>query len=195
MNELTCATVMALALVAGACDTDPPEPRFGVDVLGLVYDVTDDKEGVYPNDAVLGNPDNPFRFTAISIEARFALLGEGTAVASFYAWATQLAREPTGESQFFAALSLERIYQAGAITDESELDTVRLMAIAGGQSVLDNFPDGVTFDETGTVPSRLATPAYLLIERLGGQVQGDWVLVSTPDGGQQAVRGSEGDEP
>ena len=68
-------------------------------------------------------------------------------------------------------------------------DAVKTMAIRAYQSVLDNFPDSVSFDATGTVSFRLATPAYKAIVARGGKVEGDWVLVTTPDGRDEAVQG------
>lgn len=193
MNKLFCSLWIALALLLSACVEDA-EPRFGIDIFGLTYDVTDPEEGIYPNNAVLANENNPFRNNPLGIEDRFEILGSGAAAATFYAWATQLAREPTGEAQFYSAVGLFRIWASGAVTDEEELETVREMAIAGAQSVLDNFPESVTFDATGTIPTRLATPSYDLIVTLGGTPQGDWVLVQDANGATTAVRGSEPQE-
>lgn len=186
--------LLAFVLLLGGCVEDTAEARFGVDIFGIVYEVDDPQEGVHPNNSVLANDNNPFRNNPLGIDERFEILGTGAAAATYYAWATQLAREPTGEAQFYTAVGLFRIYEAGAVADEDDRETTRLMAIAAAQSVLDNFPESVTFDATGTIASRLATPAYQLIVDLGGTPEGDWVLVQDPNGGVAAVRGSEPQE-
>jgi hypothetical protein len=184
-------SVALLALAVVACDAEPaPAWRFGVNITGLHFELYDDSEGIHPSDVVLDNPRNPFRDTFIGEEAKWEILSEGGNAGGFYAWATLLARDPTGENQFYAAVKLAHIYAAGE-APEGQRETVRLMAIAAFQSVLDNFPDSVTYDATGTIPSRLATPAYLAIEELGGRPAGGWVLVATPAGGQEAVQGGD----
>jgi hypothetical protein len=69
------------------------------------------------------------------------------------------------------------------------------MAIAGFQAVLDEFPDSVTFDSTGTQTFRLATPALMGILDLNGDVNGDWVLVVDQNGDLVAVKGAGVDGP
>ncbi len=180
--------IIAIALIVVGCDTDPVEFRFGENITGLRFELFDESEGIHPSEVVLINENNPFRNVAISNESKFKILAEGGNAGGFYAWATLLARIPTGEHQFYAGQKLADIFAANEV-DEEDLETVREMAVAGYQSVLDNFPDSVTFDATGTLSFRLATPAYKGIVELGARVQGDWVLVTTPDGGEEAVQG------
>lgn len=189
MTKYLCPIIVATALLASACDTSPPQNRYGFNVTGLTYEVVDETEGIYPSQFALINELNPFRDVTIDLETSFELLSNGGNAGAFYAWATLLAREPTGERQFYAAQQLANIYEDEEVT-EADLETVRMMAIAGFQTVLDEFPNDVTFDATGNVPFELATPAYLGIEDLGGRVQGGWVLISTPNGGQKAVKQS-----
>ncbi|MEM9492022.1 MAG: hypothetical protein AAGC55_22945 [Myxococcota bacterium] len=186
MTHYLSPLIIAVALLATACETTAPEYRYGFNVTGLTYEVVDETEGIYPSEVVLINELNPFRDVSISNDTGFELLGRGGNAGAFYAWATLLAREPTGERQFYAAAQLSNIYQDSEVP-EDDLETVRLMAIAGFQVVLDEFPTSVTFDATGTIPFNLATPSFLGIEELGGRVEGGWVLVGTPGGGQQAV--------
>lgn len=186
LRLLTIVTATSLL----ACDQEPPADwRFGFNISGLQFVFYDETEGIYPSDVVLENPNNPFRnFDSVSEEMRFDV-NEGGNAGAFYSWATRLARSPGGENQFYAAASLAGVWAAKELEDEDELETVRLMAIAGFQSVLDYFPDSVTFDATGTISFRLATPAYLFIETLGGEPEGNWVLVENADGGVVAVQG------
>ena len=48
--------------------------------------------------------------------------------------------------------------------------------------MLDEFPDAVTYDATGTIAYELAPQAYAGIVALGGVVEGDWVLITNKDG-------------
>lgn len=179
---------MVIAAAALGCDTTPVEYRFGDNLTGLRFEIFDDTEGVHPSKVVLDNERNPFRNVTIGAKTKFAILNEGGNAAAFYAWATLLARTPTGEHQFYTARKLADVLAANEV-EEGEQATVRKMALAGFQAVLDHFPDSVTFDVTGTRSFRLATPAYKGIVALGGKVQGDWILVTTPDGGEEAIRG------
>lgn len=195
MNTTIKSSLAFAALLAIlGCDTDPAEYRFGENITGLRFEMYHESEGIHPSQVTLENERNPFRDANIGFETKFAILAEGGNAGAFYAWATLLARQPTGEHQFYTALKLADIYIAGEV-DEADLETVRTMAIAGYQTVLDEFPDSVTFDATGTIAIRLATLAYKGIVALGGVVEGDWVLVTTPDGGEEAIQGGGDSRP
>ncbi len=191
MTKYLCLTIISIALFVGACDTSPAQNRYGFNVSGLTFEVFDDTEGIHPSQVVLVNERNPFRNVSIDLEASFDILANGGNAGAFYAWATLLARTPTGERQFFAAQQLANIYEAEEV-DEEDLETVRLMAIAGFQAVLDDFPSDVTFDATGNIPFELATPAYLGIDDLGGRVEGGWILVDSPTGPKAVKQSGEG---
>ncbi len=182
------ALMAAIVLTAGACGDDP-EPVFGVNLSGLTYQFFDETEGVHPSTAVLDNPRNPFRFLGISDTTKFAILGGGGNAGAFYAWATLLVRQPTGEHQFFTANKLRDILEAGEVEGPNR-ETVRQMAINGYQAILDDFPDSVIFDSTGTQFFRLATPAVIGILDLNGEVFGDWVLVPDQNGDLVAIKGA-----
>jgi hypothetical protein len=183
--------VVVALLMATACG-EPAEYRFGTNLTGLRFKPISPTEGVYPSRIVMSDPNNPFRNWPLLNDAKnnntkWRLLEGGASVGAFYAWATALAGEPTGENQFYTARLLGEIALTGAVESPDAGEQVRLMAIAGYQSMLDNFPDAVSFNEAGTVSFRLATPAYTAIGALDGGVLGGWVLVNTPTG-PQAVR-------
>lgn len=175
----------ALAFLVVACG-EPAQWRFGENVTGLLFRPTGPTEGVYPDRTVLLDAENPFKVYPLGATTKWDLMSGGASVAAFYAFATALANEPTGENQFYAARNLANVAGAGALQDGVDAGAVVTQAIAGYQSVLTHFPDAVSFDATGTQSFRLATPAYQAIVSLGGKVQGDWVLVTTPNG-EQAV--------
>jgi hypothetical protein len=97
-------------------------------------------EGIFPEDCVLENPDNPYRTANVTDDTKFALSDDAPSAKSrYYVWATALARQPTGENQFFTALSLHEVF------GESTSPTTREQAIKAYRSVLDNFFFSATF--------------------------------------------------
>lgn len=182
------ALIMGLVLLTLGCEAAPPTHRFGLQLTGVTFQFVDKTEGIHPSQTVLDNPNNPFRDVSISDTAKFDILTGGGSAGGFYAWATLLARVPTGEHQFYAANKLDEVYLSGEVT-VTQRETVRQMAIGAYQAVLDHFPNSVSYDATGTVAYRLATPAYKAIVALGGQVKGGWVLVKTATDGEEAVQG------
>lgn len=186
MKRLRRALCLALGLAAACACAEPAEHLYGERIADLQFELCDPTMGVHPSQTVLDCPANPFT-AGVGAETKWRIQTAGGPVAAFYAWATLLALQPTGEHQYYAAAALKGIYLA-AEADQGELETVRRMAVAGFQAVLDDFPDSVSYDTTGTVPFRLATPAYRAIVELGERPKGGWVLVPTSDAGEQAVR-------
>lgn len=186
---LLAAVVIAAAALEAGCEVDPAQARFGLPVAGLTLRLFSDDVGVHPSKDILADPENPFAVSGVGAETKWELLADGGNVAAFYAWGTLLAKQPTGEHQFYTARMAAAIAGTGAVPDA---DRARLRAIAlrGFQAVLDAFPESVTFDALGSTAFRLATPAYQAIIDLGGRPRGDWVVVATPDGGREVVRGS-----
>lgn len=172
-------------LLLGACATDLPDPayQYGVELGELVFEVTDPDMGIHPNRSILADPNNPF-VDGITLEGKFQAF-EDSPAAGFYGMGTALAYEPTGEHQYYTALSLHQLYDQGDVDDPG---LVRDMALRGYQTVLDTFPGSVTFDITGRFAYELGPLAIAGIESLGGTVQNGWVLVATPDGGTTAVQ-------
>jgi hypothetical protein len=192
------SSLVVLATLVGlaGCGVDAPEFRFETNVGELRFVAFSEDVGVFPSQDVLFDPNNPFRASPLSQFDRFLVQSTGSNVASFYGWATGLAREPTGENQTFAAQSLQRMVELGAEADEENLEAARVLAIRGFQNVLDFFPDSQGFTAQN-VPFRLATVAYQGIVDLAVTrdelPQGDWVLVQTEDG-IEAILGSGREE-
>lgn len=188
-TAIVFSTLFAVATLGSGCgNVDPAEWRFGENITGLQFEIFDEDEGIHPSKVVLLNPRNPFVDKPIGDETKFQILADGGNTGAFYCWATLLAGIPVGENQFYAATSLANIVRANEV-EERLRPAVRDMAIRAFQSVLDNFPDSVTFDPTGTIAFRLATPAYKAIIELGGKPPQGWVLVTAADGSEQAVQG------
>lgn len=160
---------------------------YGESLDGLTLQLISPDEGIYPDQSVLTDPSNPFALAPPGAETKWDIQSSGSHVAAFYSWATLLAREPNGEAQFYVGTNLLAVYQNGEAAQE-ELPTVREQGVRAYQSVLDNFPEAVTYDASGTFAYDLATPAYKGIVEMGGTVTGGWVLVKTASGADRAVK-------
>jgi hypothetical protein len=190
-NSYTRSLLLAFALIAASCG-DPEENLFGFNTTGVEFVFYKDTEGIFPSPVTLSNPANPFREYSIGSATKFALLTDGGNAGGFYAWATVLAREPTGENQYYTAVKLRDLYEANEVAAD-DIDTVRQMAIDGFQIVLDCFPESVSYDTTGTFYFKLATLAFEEIIGLQGVPQGDWALVLDAEGIPTAVQSSQYD--
>ncbi len=165
---------------------DAPEYFYGENLVDVRFALWTLDVGVHPSRAVLDDPGNPFKESPPSGDMKWEILQYGGDHASFYAWATLLAIAPTGELQFYTAQILERLYTNEGLFDE-ERPYVRQLALDAYASVLDNFPESVTFDASGTIPYRLVPLAYERILALGGTPPQGWARVSTPDGGTTVI--------
>jgi hypothetical protein len=177
---------LLVALALSAC-LEPGEFVYGDYLPEGPFEVFDRTEGIHPSEAVLEDPNNPFRLASSGKDTRFQIQASGNPVASFYSWATWLVNEPTGEAQYFAALNLAEIWRTG-LAVQRDLETVRQMAVEAYTTVLEEFPDAATFDVTGTIRYELVTPAYQAIVELGGTPPAGWVLVEDANGIVRAVR-------
>jgi len=182
----TLAALLLLAMSALGCvEDEAPEYVFGDNLNAVEFAVFTTEVGIHPSQDVLKDPNNPF-YDQFLGDIKWDIHGGSGNVPAFYAWATMLAFEATGENQFYAATRLRDIYYSNEYPDGYG-EVVRSMAIRAFQSVLDNFPDSVTFDATGTIPFPLAPRAYEGIVELGGTVEGGWVQVPIDDLGNTTV--------
>lgn len=179
-------TGLLVLLVLSAC-SEPGDFVYGSSFSDAPFVVFDKKAGIHPSKAVLDDPNNPFARASSGETTKWDIYNSGNSVAAFYSWATWLVVQPTGEHQYYVAVSLHQIWSQGKARPE-DLDTVREMAIGAYQSVLDNFPDAVSYDSKGKTFFELVTSAFNGIIELGGTPTGGWVLVQGPDGNLKAVR-------
>jgi hypothetical protein len=175
---------LGLVSVAG-CDTPVATYDYGVQLNDVEFNLHSVEMGVYPSLDVLGDPGNPFATTGMGRETKWDILSYEAWPAVFYAWATFLTQEPTGEAQFYTATAAANLY-AYRDCEPDDLYYVRQIAIDGFQAVLDEFPESVTYDATGTYAYPLAPLAYQGIVSLGGVPKG-WALVTGEDGTQAVV--------
>ena len=155
-------------LVAGGCsspsDTDGEVINGIVLPTDVVLNLACENVGVYPENCVLGDPENPFITTTIvefdennpRQDDKFDLNdslppGPAGAKARFYLWATALARRPSGENQYYTARALHELFDANSnVLSTDEL--AREQALKAYESVLDNFWGSVTFFECELCP-------------------------------------------
>ena len=110
-----------------------------------------DDMGIFEEDCVLDDPDNPYRNSPISEMSKFELAGDAPSlVAEFYVWATALARGAgaAGENQFYVALKLHQIW---GVNGE---EVIRNQALRAYRSYLDNYFGSTTVFEFGDNSSR-----------------------------------------
>jgi hypothetical protein len=183
--------LVVLALVS--CGP-PAEYRFGENVSGLLFKPVDFREGIYPSQSVLKDPANPFREGALNLRVqpdggvgtKWQLLATVGGVPTFYAFATALTQEPTGENQYYAAQMLGEIAQTGAYDESVTQQQVRDMAIAGYRASLDSFPGSVSFLADGVTFFSIDLLAYQGAVALGSPMRG-YALVRGADGGSPTV--------
>ena len=125
----------------------------------VVLNLACENVGIYPENCVLGDPENPFITTTIiefdpnnpDQDDKFDLNdtlppGPAGAKARFYLWATALARFPSGENQYYTAKALHELFDANSNVISTD-ELVRAQALKAYRSVLDNFWGSVTFFE------------------------------------------------
>lgn len=176
-----------LSLMICASCVEAPPYFYAEKITGRDFVPIDDTVGVYPSSSVLDDPQNPFALRGIGDETKWEVESHGDPVAGFYAWATLLATQATGEHQYYTALNLKAIYDRSRVSEEHR-ELVLSLASDGFQAVLDHFPESATYDATGEIPYGLATLAYQALIDLGVAPRGGWVLASTPEGAQVALK-------
>ena len=147
----------------------------------VVLNLACEDVGIWPENCVLGDPENPFATAVIpepdqvgpGEDDKFDILagiptGPQGAKARFYFWATALARRGSGENQWYTARALHELFDANSNVLSTD-EIVREQALKAYRNVLDNFFDSVTFfecelcapDENGEL---IKFPAQLKLE-------------------------------
>jgi hypothetical protein len=171
---------LLLLPLLGAC-TEAPEYVYPTDLRSMKWELFSLQSGVFPFDDVMADPNNIFAKGGVVGDSKWDLLEVGAPAAAYYGWATVLVGEPTGENQFYTAASMHGVYTLETVEDPDDLWAARAIAIAGYRTVLDTFPDSVTFDATGRVGFPLAPLAYDALLQLGGDTTG-WQRIIQEDG-------------
>ncbi|MBN1336808.1 MAG: hypothetical protein JXB39_12700 [Deltaproteobacteria bacterium] len=165
-----------LLLLVGCAE--PAAYQYGLDLTELEFVPYSPDEGVYPDESVLVDPNNPFA-GGIGDQAKWDVFASGP-VHGFYAMAQSLVQIPTGEHQFYTAYAAHGIY-AYELAEPEDLYMVYDIAVRGYRTVLEEFIDDVTYDPSGTYAWYVAPLAYLGLEELGGDTSG-YALITADDG-------------
>ena len=180
------------AMWMGCAQPDPAVYEQALDLTALEYRFHTEKTGVHPHDDVMLDPNNPFtgglggdtNGDGAPGDGKWEVESTGLAVPRFYAWATILVSQPTGEHQYFASAALRDIFTSTQAQPD-DLYRVRELALAGYQVVLDEFTDSLSY----TVDN----DAYLLaplalgdILDLGAVPEGWWPITVTGEDGATA---------
>ena len=117
-----------------------------------------DDVGVYPEDCVLDDRNNPYATVNIvefdpedeDADNKFDLAeqipdGPEYAKSRFYFWATALARRGSGENQYYTALALHELWSAGVAEDNFGSPNAQAQAKKAYRACLDYFFDDFTF--------------------------------------------------
>ena len=145
-------------LVASGCDGRSNSDGLVINQIVLPTDTLLNlgcaEVGINDEGCVLEDPENPFVFVPIpefdvnnpDAQTKFDLFvsipaGPTGAKARFYLWATALARNPSGENQYYTALALHELF------DANQDPLIQAQALKAYRSVLDNFFGSVTFFE------------------------------------------------
>jgi len=121
-----------------------------------------ENEGIFPDKTVLDNPNNPFANANVNMENIWDIYDECPSPKSaFYLWATILAKAPTGEYQYYTALSLHKLYTVGGS------ENAREQAKKAYRSALDHFFNSTTWYEAWWIDDE--TSYAVLIKDLVGQ--------------------------
>ena len=120
----------ALLSAVGCSSPDAPDYLYGHNLTEIEFELTDLAMGVYPDQSVLDDPNNPFRESSIGLDTRWDIHDNANDAAGFYSWATLLAKQPNGENQFYTGLKLRALSEGGELPAVHE-PLVRDMAIDG----------------------------------------------------------------
>jgi hypothetical protein len=155
---LTCS--MLLLISGCGVDSGDGEVRTSVELpTDNVLNLYCADIGLNNETCVLDDPDNPYARTPFTTgdpdvvddfnTAKFALARDvvGNPKATFYVYATALARAPSGENQWYTARALHELYTA------SGSDLIKNQAIRAYRSNLDNFFDSATFFVANFLPA------------------------------------------
>jgi hypothetical protein len=191
---------MLVAVASVSACAQPDFDYAGTDLTAVKLGTLLPGEGVHPSRTALDAPENPFSSFHLSPDEMWQL-GDPAAspnpAVGFFAFASCLAYSPRGELQLHTAGQLMRILDTcvpaadgtpstvcGFTPDEQA--AIKTHAAEGLQSLLDNFPDDVSYTAEG-YQYRLAPIAIERLRALGVPFKGNWIVIDKPTG-IEAVR-------
>lgn len=214
IKQLFWALLGAATLIVAGCagERDENDGELANSILlptDVVLNLYCEDVGVFPETCVLEDPENPYATTTIlefnennpGAENKFDLYnaiprGPTGAKARFYLWATALARQASGENQYYTALHLHELFDANSnVLSEDEL--AREQALKAYRSVLDNFFGSITLFQcaecgpisNGELPLLPKPLNELVADHLHRTESTNFVTPIAPDGLRRLVPG------
>ena len=157
LNTFLTLTLITFVLLASGCDVDEGVVTNTIPLpTDSTLDLFCEDVGINAETCVLDDPANPYAHVAVNENTKFILNDDAPSAKSrFFVWATALARSPTGENQYYTALSLHELFA------ESGSPTTQEQAKRAYRSVLDNFFLSATFFVVSTPSGDVSFAAFL----------------------------------
>lgn len=146
---------LALILLCLFACGDPSTPLLGTPIDRSAFDPLDETAGIHPSLAVLSDPANLYRERPPTEDAKWDVQSLGDPKLAFYAFASALTRTPTGENQYYVAVNLKRLSDLNLVAPGKET-MVRDMAIRAFETVIEQFPNDLTYEADGETSYNVA---------------------------------------
>ena len=134
---------------------EPAIEALGLPIDNEPFDPVSAEAGIYPSNDVMDDPNNYFAGQPPSETAKWDIQSYGDPKLSYYAFASALTRVPTGENQFYVAVNLATLSRLDYVVP-SKRQQVRNMAVLAFQTVIDLFPNDLTYDADGVTAYSVA---------------------------------------
>lgn len=191
---LLFATIISIVTIAGlnCSSSSPTEIKYDNPVIlsEVTYLPSDKNEGVYPCKAVLDNDNNPYKNVLMSNLKWSIQSTTGNFAAKYYSWATCLAQDPNGESQYYTAMNLKDIankMSTETSKDSTFKDSTQKRAIRAYYSVLVNFPNTRLYASANDKVGWSALPLCVGAIKLLGGNPSPYVNVKTTNGDSTTI--------
>ena len=156
-----------LLLVLAGC-ADPAVELLGIPIDTSPFDPVSESAGIHPSVDVLEDPANFFRSSPPTEDAKWDIQAYGDPKLSYYAFATALTRVPTGENQFYVGVNLRRMGDLELVSPD-KTSMVRQMTIDAFETVIEQFPNDLTYEADGVTAYKVADFARAELESFLGQ--------------------------
>ena len=146
---------------------EPATELLGLPIDTEPFNPISERAGIYPHNDVLDDPANFYRTHPPSEGAKWDIQSYGDPKLGFYAFASALTRVPSGENQFYVGVNLKRMYELDMVHPEKTA-MVRQMTIDAFNTVIQSFPDDLTYDADGVTAHRVADYAQSELDSFVG---------------------------
>ena len=146
---------LSLVLLCVISCGDPSELLLGTPIDQSPFDPIDQTAGIHPSLSVLTDPANLYRNRPPTEDAKWDVQSLGDPKLAYYAFASALTRVPTGENQYYVGINLKRLSDLNLVVPGKER-MVRDMAIKAFETVIQQFPNDLTYEADGETSYNVA---------------------------------------